>query len=63
MLLLIIIVSLGEDKSKPDWKCLKEFLLREGPFKKEQLIRLIKEGIAVFCKYIALVIQVIRKRS
>ena len=28
-------LSLGADKDKPDWKLLKDFLLREGPFTKQ----------------------------
>jgi serine/threonine-protein phosphatase 2B catalytic subunit len=40
----------GEDSKKPDWRCLKDFLLREGPLKKEQVIKLLKDGIALLSK-------------
>lgn len=39
--------SIGEDSKKPDWRTLKDFLLREGPMRKDQVTRLLKEGIAL----------------
>lgn len=43
-------MCVGEDKGKPDWKLIKEFLLKEGPVKKEQVVRLLKEGITLMSK-------------
>lgn len=40
----------GEDKVKPDWKQLKDFLLKEGPMKKEQVVKILKDGIALLSK-------------
>lgn len=36
---------IGADKDKPDWKLLKDFLLKEGPIKKEQVVKILKDGI------------------
>ena len=44
---LIIVDDAGEDSKKPDWRTLKDFLLREGPMRKDQVTRLLKEGIAL----------------
>jgi len=30
----LLTILLGDDKAKPDWKCVKDFLLREGPLTK-----------------------------
>jgi hypothetical protein len=38
-------LNLGADKEKPDWKCLKDFLLREGPISKETVTKILKDGI------------------
>jgi plasmid stabilization system protein ParE len=42
----------GEDKAKPDWRMLKDFLLREGPIRKDQVTRLLKEGIALLSTFL-----------
>jgi hypothetical protein len=33
--------ELWGDSDKPDWRLLKDFLAREGPIKKEQILRLL----------------------
>jgi serine/threonine-protein phosphatase 2B catalytic subunit len=44
-------VSVGADeKSKPDWKLLKDFLLKEGPMRKDQVSKLLRDGIALMGK-------------
>lgn len=30
-----LIIYIGADKDKPDWRLLKDFLMKEGPIKKE----------------------------
>ena len=35
---------------KPDWRLLKEFLMKEGPLKKEQVTRILKDGINLMSK-------------
>jgi hypothetical protein len=31
----VILLIIGADKDKPDWKCVKDFLLKEGPLLKD----------------------------
>ena len=40
----------GGERDKPDWKLLKDFLLKEGPIKKEQVVKILKDGIAMLSK-------------
>ena len=40
----------GGDKDKPDWKCLKDFMLREGPLKKDQVVKILKDSTSLFSK-------------
>lgn len=35
---------------KPDWRLLKEFLMKEGPLKKEQVTKILKDGINLMSK-------------
>lgn len=41
----------GADKDKPDWRCFKDFMMKEGPLKKEVVIKLLKDGINLLSKY------------
>jgi hypothetical protein len=43
-------VNVGADKGKPDWRCFKDFMAREGPIKKELVIRLLRDAISVLSK-------------
>ena len=45
--LTFIYIEIGADKDKPDWKAVKDFLLKEGPMKKEQVVKLLRDGIAM----------------
>ena len=47
---LIDNLNLGADKGKPDWRCFKDFMAREGPIKKELVIRLLRDAISVLSK-------------
>ena len=40
----------GAEKDVPDWKFLKDFLVKEGSLTKPQLLKLLKDGIAMFSK-------------
>jgi hypothetical protein len=40
--LLLIEFNIGADASKPDWKTIKNFLLREGKVGKDMTVKLIK---------------------
>ena len=51
-------MSIGEDKNKPDWKCIKEFLLKEGPLRKDQVLKLLRDAIAVLSKISTVVLTV-----
>ena len=41
---------LWPDGELPDWKLLKEFMTREGKLTKEQIIKLLKQSLAMFKK-------------
>jgi hypothetical protein len=44
---------IGEDAGKPDWKLVKNFLLREGKMSKPQLVQLCKTSIALLSKEVS----------
>lgn len=49
-------IDIGEDASKPDWKLVKAFLLKEGMLKKEHVIQLCKTAIEIMSKNSKLII-------
>ena len=44
-------VNVGADKGKPDWRCFKDFMAREGPIKKELVVRLLRDAISLLSNY------------
>lgn len=48
---LIDMLNVGADKGKPDWRCFKDFMAKEGPIKKELVTRLLRDGINLLSKY------------
>lgn len=42
----------ADEKNKPDWKLLKDFLLKEGPIRKDQITKMLKDGIALMGKWL-----------
>jgi len=43
---------LGPDAGKPDWKVLKNFLLKEGHLKKELVVMLARQSMEIMSKII-----------
>jgi hypothetical protein len=41
----------GADKAKPDWKVVRDYLLKEGSISKEHLFQLTKSSIDVMSKH------------
>lgn len=53
----------GADKDKPDWRCFKDFMMKEGPLKKEVVIKLLKDGINLLSRYKTLLLMVLHFRQ
>ena len=52
---------LGPDVGKPDWKVLKNFLLKEGHLKKELVIMLARQSIEIMSKNFLKIKNFVRK--
>ena len=49
---MVLNIIIGADIHKPDWKCLKEFMMKEGPIKKELVVKILRDSIALLSKFI-----------